>query len=286
MAKSSVNVSRTDIPPKPSATDKGNDDAPPKLSGMDSNPQGAFGPRVLAGVSRHGRAPFTTRCRCRTRRRRHASPLHPHLSDAPRGPDALSGHGVHHDAGARRGRTRRRPAADPCCSRRRGGHRTVPDGAGAARPAMSRSRLCAAVPERGDRLCESDDCHCRATACPRRCWRSSRTDLSFRAASGAARLIGAAMQEFYAQADDLTVSEAEAAVEGIVALTTACARARLAGDEADHVKSRRKAALDYIDAHLGERAAWARRDRRGGQSSRARRSTGCWRRKAAFAPCW
>ena len=59
------------------------------------------------------------------------------------------------------------------------------------------------------------------------------------------------MQELYAQADDLTVSEAEAAIEGIVALTTACARARLAGDEADHVKSRRKAALDYIDAHLG-----------------------------------
>ena len=75
--------------------------------------------------------------------------------------------------------------------------------------------------------------------------------LIFRRGSGAARLIGAAMQELYAQADDLTVSEAEAAIEGIVALTTACARARLAGDEADHVKSRRKAALDYIDAHLG-----------------------------------
>jgi AraC-like DNA-binding protein len=75
--------------------------------------------------------------------------------------------------------------------------------------------------------------------------------LVFPRGSGAARLIGAAMQEFYAQADDLTVSEAEAAIEGIVALTTACARARLAGDEADHVKSRRKAALDYIDAHLG-----------------------------------
>ena len=69
--------------------------------------------------------------------------------------------------------------------------------------------------------------------------------------SGAARLIGAALQAFYAQADDLTVSEAEAAIEGIVALTTACARARLAGDESDHLKSRRRAALDYIDAHLG-----------------------------------
>ena len=75
--------------------------------------------------------------------------------------------------------------------------------------------------------------------------------LIFPRGSGAARLIGAAMQEFYAQADDLTVSEAEAAIEGIVALTTACARIRLAGDELDHVKSRRKSALDYIDAHLG-----------------------------------
>jgi AraC-like DNA-binding protein len=74
--------------------------------------------------------------------------------------------------------------------------------------------------------------------------------LVFRRGSGAARLIGAAMQELYAQANDLTVSEAEAAIEGIVALTTAYARARLASDEADHVKSRRKAALDYIDAHL------------------------------------
>jgi AraC-like DNA-binding protein len=73
--------------------------------------------------------------------------------------------------------------------------------------------------------------------------------LVFRHGSGAARLIGAAMQELYAQADDLTVSEAEAAIEGIVALTTAYARARLAS-EADHVKSKRKAALDYIDAHL------------------------------------
>ncbi|MGB9369742.1 MAG: AraC family transcriptional regulator [Xanthobacteraceae bacterium] len=75
--------------------------------------------------------------------------------------------------------------------------------------------------------------------------------LVFPRGSGAARLIGAAMQEFYTQADHLTVSEAEAAIESIVALTTACARARLAGDEANHLKSRRKAALKYIDAHLG-----------------------------------
>lgn len=76
--------------------------------------------------------------------------------------------------------------------------------------------------------------------------------LVFPRASGAARLIGSAIQELYAQAGDLTVSEAEAAIEGIVALTTAFARARRAADEADHVKSRRKAVMDYIDAHLGD----------------------------------
>jgi AraC-like DNA-binding protein len=75
--------------------------------------------------------------------------------------------------------------------------------------------------------------------------------LLFSRGSGAARLIGAALEEFYAQADSLTMSEAEAAVEGIVALTTACALARLAGKKAGRVRSRRKAALDYIDANLG-----------------------------------
>ena len=75
--------------------------------------------------------------------------------------------------------------------------------------------------------------------------------LVFRRGSGAARLIGASMQELFAQADDLTVSEAEAAIEGIVAQTIAFARARRLADEVHHVKSRRKAALDYIDANLG-----------------------------------
>jgi AraC-like DNA-binding protein len=74
--------------------------------------------------------------------------------------------------------------------------------------------------------------------------------LIFPHGSGAARLIAAAMQVLYGQADDLTVSEAEAAIEGIVALTTACARAKLSGDKTDRAKSKRKAALDYIDAHL------------------------------------
>ena len=76
--------------------------------------------------------------------------------------------------------------------------------------------------------------------------------LLFPRESGAARLIGTALQEFFKQADDLTVSEAEAAIEGIVALTTACARTKLAGGELNHLKSRRKAALDYIDTHFAD----------------------------------
>jgi AraC-like DNA-binding protein len=74
--------------------------------------------------------------------------------------------------------------------------------------------------------------------------------LVFPRGSGAARLIGAALQEFYAQADHLTISEGEGAIDGIVALTTALARSRLAGEESDQLTSKRKAALDYIDAHL------------------------------------
>ena len=74
--------------------------------------------------------------------------------------------------------------------------------------------------------------------------------LIFPRGSGAARLIGAAMQELYAQADHLTVSEAEAAIEGIV-------ETRNSGPTRSPMRP----------------------------TSRARRSTGCWRRKAAFAPC-
>jgi AraC-like DNA-binding protein len=74
--------------------------------------------------------------------------------------------------------------------------------------------------------------------------------LVFPRVSGAARLIGAALQEFYAQADHLTMSDALAAIEGIVALTAACARARVAGEESDQLNSRKKAALNYIDANL------------------------------------
>ncbi|MGE0503384.1 MAG: helix-turn-helix domain-containing protein [Rhizobiaceae bacterium] len=78
--------------------------------------------------------------------------------------------------------------------------------------------------------------------------------LVFTRGSGAAQLIGAAIRTLFAEADNLTVSEAEAAIEGIVALTTAFARATRLAEEANHVKSRRKAALDYIDAHLDNAA--------------------------------
>ena len=45
MAKSSANDSPADVPAELSVTDKGDGGSPPKLKGMDSNPQGAFGPR-------------------------------------------------------------------------------------------------------------------------------------------------------------------------------------------------------------------------------------------------
>ena len=46
MAKSSANDSPADVPAKPSVTDNGDGGSSPKLRGLDSNPQGAFGPRV------------------------------------------------------------------------------------------------------------------------------------------------------------------------------------------------------------------------------------------------
>jgi hypothetical protein len=45
MAKNSTNVSQTDVPAEPSATDKRDGRSSPKLRGLDGNPQGAFGPR-------------------------------------------------------------------------------------------------------------------------------------------------------------------------------------------------------------------------------------------------
>jgi hypothetical protein len=45
MAKSSAHASQTDVPANPPVTDKADVGSLPKLRGMDSNPQGAFGPQ-------------------------------------------------------------------------------------------------------------------------------------------------------------------------------------------------------------------------------------------------
>jgi AraC-like DNA-binding protein len=231
-------------------TEKSHGDLPPGLKGLDGNPEGHFGPRFwqafrdsvaqLYSVSlpdRSQQARFTLSTRSYATP--HAILMHSRgtaftMTRSPalvaRGADQLlillQGEGtVDTDCGARRGRLK-------------AGDVAILD---YARPFRS----------------EATDyvnlvVHLTRAWVPAALLALEPHGLIFPRQSGAARLIGAAMQEFYAQAGDLTINEAEAAVEGIVALTTACARATL-GDEADHLKSRRKAALDYIDAHLGEK---------------------------------
>ena len=136
-------------------------------------------------------------------------PLHPHLSDAPRDPDALSGHGVRRDAGARTGRARPRPlfilletdgSCDTDCGER---HGRIEAGDVAffdyARPFRS------AVTDYGNLMVII-----ARESVPAALLATEPHGLIFLRESGGARLIGAAMQEFYAQADDLTVSDAEA----------------------------------------------------------------------------
>src|SRR4051812_43969275 len=250
MAKRNANDSQPDGPAQPSATDKDDDDAAPKLRGLDSNPQGAFGPQfwqafrdtvghlydtvALPDPSEEARFTLSTRTyptpravlmRCQGT----AFIMTRGPALAARGADQLliflQGEGwCDTDCAGRRGRIRTDDVA-------------IFDYARPFRSAVTDYVNLMVVVAR--------EC------VPAALLAIEPHGLIFPRESGAARLIGAALKEFYAQADHLTVSEAEAAIEGIVALTTACARARLAGDEADHVKSRRKAALDYIDAHLG-----------------------------------
>jgi AraC-like DNA-binding protein len=250
MAKSSVNVSQTDIPAKPFATDKGDGGSPPKLRGMDSNPQGAFGPRFwqafrdtvthiydavsLPDPSEEAR--FTLATRTYPTPRAVLMRCQGTAFTMTRGPAMVARGGdqliillqiegsVDTDSAGQRGR--REPGDIAISDYARPFHAAATDYVNLilVLPRESVPAALLALEPHG---------------------------LIFPRGSGTARLIGAALQEFYAQADDLTVSEAEAAVEGIVALTTACARARLADDEADRVKSKRKAALDYVDAHLG-----------------------------------
>src|SRR5712691_9160201 len=250
MAKTSANDSQAVVPAVPPVTANGDGGSSPKLRGLDSNPQGAFGPRVwqafrdsvahiydtvsLPDPSEEAR--FTLSSRTYATPRGILMRCEGTAFIMTRGP-AMAARGadqllivlqiegsVDTDSAGR-------------CERREAGDVTISD---YARPFHS-------VATDYEILIV----HLSRESVPAALLALEPHGLIFPRGSGAARLIGAAMQELYSQADDLTVSEAEAAMEGIVTLTTAFARARLAGNEGDHVKSRRKAALDYIDAHLG-----------------------------------
>lgn len=250
MAKSSANHSQADVPTLPSVADKGDGGASPKLKGLDSNPQGASGPRfwqafrdtvghlydTVALPDPSEEARFTLSTRTYPTPRAVLMRCQGTAFIMTRGP-ALVARGVDQVLIMLQGEG----ACDTVCGERRGriepGDVAIFDYARPFHSVVSDYVNLMVILAR-----ESVPAALLAT---------EPHGLVFPRESGAARLIGAAMQEFYAQADHLTVSEAEAAIEGIAALTTACARARLADDEADHVKSRRRAALDYVDAHLG-----------------------------------
>jgi AraC-like DNA-binding protein len=243
----STNGSQANMPAVPSVTDGGG--ASPKLRGLDSNPQGHFGPRLwqafrdnvtplyavsLPDPSEEARFSLSTRAYATPRgilRRCQGTALTMTRGPAQiaRGADQLLIYlqiegSVDQDYAGRRGRVEEGDIAIGDYTRP--SHSAGTDytnlAIAAARESVPAALL--AMEPHG---------------------------LIFSRGSGAARLIGTAMREFYAQADDLTVSEAEAAIEGIVALTTAFARMRQADDELDQVRSRRKAVLDYIDGHLG-----------------------------------
>jgi AraC-like DNA-binding protein len=250
MAKRNANDSQPSGRAQPSVTDKGDDGPPPKLRGLDSNPQGAFGPRFwqafrdtvghlndtvsLPDPSEEAR--FTLSSRTYPTPRAVLMRCQGTAFIMTRGP-ALAARGADQLLIF----LQREGWCDTDCAGRRGritaGDVAIFDYARPFRSAVTDYVNLMVVIAR--------------ESVPAALLAIEPHGLIFPRESGAARLIGAALTEFYAQADHLTVSEAEAAIEGIVALTTASARARLAGDETDHVKSRRKAALDYIDAHLG-----------------------------------
>ncbi len=251
MARRNASDSRTNVPARPAGATAGDGGSPPKLRGWDSNPQGAFGPQFWQAFSDCAVRFYDTlslphpseKARFTLSSRSYATPRGTLMrcqgtafivtrgpAFAARGPDQLlivlqAEGSVDCDYGGRH--WRREP-----------GDVAIVDYARPFRNAATDYVSLMLVLTRG--------------SVPAALLGVGPHGLIFPCASGSARLIGRAMQELYAQADDLTVSEAEAAIEGIVALTTACARARLAGDEADHVELRRRAVLDYIDAHLGD----------------------------------
>jgi AraC-like DNA-binding protein len=249
MAKSSTNVSQTDVAAELSVADTGDGGSSPKLRGLDTNPQGDCGPRIwhafcdtiphlyalsLPDPSEEARFTLSTRTYptprailMRSQGTAFIMTREPAL--VARGADQLLvllqvAGSVDTESGGRRGRIEVGDVA-------------IMDYARPFRSAVTDYENLMVVVAR--------------ESVPAALLVLEPHGLIFPRGSGAARLIGAALRELYAQADHLTMSEGEAAIQGIVTLTTACARARLAHDESDRLKSRRKAALDYIDAHLG-----------------------------------
>lgn len=250
MARRNTNDSQTSVPAESAGADEGGSGSPPKLRGLDSNPQGAFGPPCWQAFRDCAGHLFDTLSL-------------PHLSEEARFSVATRSYATPRGTLMRSQGTAFIVARGPILAAR------GPD------------QLLIILQTEGSAECDYGGRHMQrepgdvAIVDYAQPFRSTSTDyvnliivltrdsvpasllairphgLIFPRRSGAARLIGGAMKEFYAQAEDLTVSEAESALDGIVALTSACARERLAVDEAHHVKSRRKAALDYIDAHLG-----------------------------------
>jgi len=249
MAKSSATNPQADAPAKLSVADKGSGGSSPKLQGLDSNPQGESGPRFwqafrdtfahiyalsLPDPSEEARFTLSTR----TYHTPRAILMHSQGTafTMTRGP-ALVARG----ADQLLIYLELEGSCDTDCTGRRGrveaGDIFIVDYARPFHSVTTDYRNLIVILAR--------------ESVPAALLALEPHGLVFQRGSGAARLLGAAMQELYAQADHLTVSEAEAAIESIVGLTTTFARARLADDEGEHVKSRRKAALDYIDAHLG-----------------------------------
>jgi AraC-like DNA-binding protein len=248
MVKSSTNVSHTVVRAELSATDEGDGGSSTRLRGLDTNPHGACGPQLwqafrdsvahlytmsLPGPAEEARFTLTTRT--------YAMPQAILMRcqgtgfTMARGPELIA-HGadqllivlqiegsVDNDYGGRRARCQ-------------AGDVHIVDYARPFRSAATDYANLMIVVAR--------------ESVPAALLAMEPHGLVFPRTSGAACLIGAALQEFYAQADHLTMSDAVAAIEGIVALTAACARATVAGEESDQLKSRKKAALNYIDANL------------------------------------
>ena len=250
MAESGISGSQPVAPPLRSVTDRGSANPSPKLRGIDSNPQGHFGPQfwqafrnVVAHLYTTALADPSEEARFSLSTRTYATPQA--ILMRCQGTAFIMARGPIQIA---RGADQLlillqiEGAVDTDYSgwraRRQVGDVEIVDYARPFRSvATDYANLVIAIPRE---------------SMPAALLALEPHGLIFPRGGAAARLIGTAMQEFYAQADDLTVSEAEAAIESIVAMTTAYARIRLADDELHRVKSKRKAALDFIDAQLGD----------------------------------